>query len=945
MSTPLLTTKLYMPPIRPELVPRPQLLDRLEEGMQRKLILISAPAGFGKTTLVSNWLRERAIPTAWISLEESDNDPVRFLAYFFASLQTVHADIGKDALKALESPQAPAPEVLLTEAINQINALLHDLVLVLDDYHLITARPVHEAITFLLDHQPSHMHLVIATRADPPLSLARLRGRGQLTELRQTDLRFSLDEATAFLNQVMALDLSSGDIAALTSRTEGWITGLQMAALALQSAISSREPNAQIAAFIQAFAGTNRYILDYLMEEVLERQPAEVQAFLLRTVILSRMTGPLCDALLGLPDSGQEIVSGELEPTPSSLQPSLSGLQLRISNLQSPSQRLLEQLESANLFIVPLDDERRWYRYHRLFADLLRRRLRNLQPEGVPMLHRRASAWYERNGLVAEAIDHALAADDLERAADLIEQVAEATLMRSQIATFLQWIDALPEELVRSRPTLCLLHAWALLWSGQPLQTIEARLRQIDADGNVLVSQVGTLRGFLAAWQGRVSRASDLSRQALEELPEDASFLRSIAAWNLGVSYLLEGDDVAGQQVFTELARLGQQRGNILMAVNALTHLAELQMSLGRLRVADDLYRQALAVATDRQARRLPISGMPLIGLGDLSREWNDLEAATRYLSEGIERLQEWGEFSAIDGYISLARVKQAQGDVEGACAMMHKARQVALQFDVTELDDLLVAVHQVRLWLLQGNLEPAIQWLEARGLPSGALHGTVTDSEFGNLAQPEAFSDSQLRNYESLLLARILIAQQRPAEALPRLAAHEKVLEERARHRSRRMLEVQFLKALAYQALDQLDQSLLALDQALAIAEPEGFVRIFLDEGEPMIRLLRQAASRGLAPQYVSRLIASSELHKPAAGAEVLPHQDSLAQPLIEPLSEREMEVLRLLATGLSNPEIAEQLYIATSTVRSHLKSIYGKLNVHKRWDAVYRAEELGLL
>ncbi len=946
MSAPLLTTKLYMPPLRPELVPRPRLLDRLDEGMQRKLILISAPAGFGKTTLVSNWIRQKAIPAAWISVDESDNDPARFLAYLIASLQTVQADIGESALNALQSPQPPAAQALLTEVINQISARPQELVLVLDDYHLLTAQPVHEAVVFLLDHLPPQMHLVIATRADPPLPMARLRGRGQLTELRQADLRFSLNEATAFLNRVMALHLPRGDVAALTSRTEGWITGLQMAALALQSAVPSRGPDVQTAAFIQAFTGTNRYILDYLVEEVLQRQPGHIQAFLHQTAVLNRLTAPLCDAVLGIRDLRPTTDTGETQSPTSNLQPPDAEIQSPISSTQSASQPILEKLEAANLFIVPLDDERRWYRYHRLFADLLRKRLQHVQPEQVAVLHRRASAWYEENELVAEAIDHALAAEDFPRAADLIEQVSETTLMRSQVATFTKWVEALPDELVRDRPSLNLFHAWALLWSGQPLQTIETPLRHMAADSDTPSSEATTLRALLAAWQGRASRAGSLARQALEQLPEDQSFLRSLAVWNLGISHLLEGEAEAGQQVLAELAREGQKDGNVLMAVSALCHLAEQQMSMGQLHGARDLYHQALEVASDQQGRSLPISGMPLLGLGELSREWNDLEASEEYLNEGIEQLLDWGELSALDGYLSLARLKQAQGDVEGARAAIHKAEQMATQFDITELDDLVVALHKMRLCIAQGNPQVVMRWLEERGFSVSAAHEFGADTSQAD--QGESYVDAQLHNYARILLARVLLAQQQPAVALPILEAQTRILEEQGRKRSRRMLEVHILRALALQALDKIDQALAVLEQALAIAQPAGFVRMFLDEGEPMTRLLRQAASQGLAPQYVSRLIASSELPTAvdtAQGPTHPPRRAPATQPLIEPLSERELEVLRLLATGMSNPQIAERLYIATSTVRSHLKSIYGKLNVHRRWDAVHRAEELGLL
>ena len=942
MAAALLTTKLYMPPIRPELVPRPQLIELLNEGLHRRLILISAPAGFGKTTLISVWIKQSGIPTAWISLDEGDNDPARFLAYLVAALRTIEADIGKGALTALQSPQPPDSEALLTALINEINALPHRLILVLDDYHLLTAQAVHKALTFLLDHLPPQMQVVMATRADPPLSLARFRGRGQLIELRQSDLRFSLNEATSFLRQIMALELSSKDIAALTSRTEGWITGLQMAALALQAAVPGHkhDPN-HTTSFVQAFTGSNRYILDYLVEEVLQRQPENIQTFLVQTAILDRLTGPLCDAVLGTEDWRLHADAGVVRSP-------LSGIQHPLSGPPSPSQQILELLDAANLFIVPLDNERRWYRYHRLFADLLRKRLHHIQPEEEPSLHRRASIWLEENGLVSEAIGHALSAHDNERAAGLIERVAEATLMRSELATFLGWVGALPDELVQERPSLCLLHAWALLWSGQPLASIESRLEDLDTGTKAASIKVSTLRSFLATWQGRISRAGAMAQEALEQLPEDEFFLRSIAAWNVGISLLLSGEIEAGIQAFDEVARMGQEAGNVMMTVSALCHLAELRMSQAEYREAEGIYRRALQSAMDAQGHPLPIGGMALIGLGEISREWNDLETATRYLTEGIECSGRWGDFGTLDGHIAMARTKQAQGDTQGARDSLRNAQRLAVRFDVTDLDDLVVAIHQVRLWLAQGDTEAAVRWLAERGhsLP-GAPQAPPEIRPF-ELTKADDSISRQMRSYEDLLLARTFLAVDRPADALPLLERHISMLEQQDRRKSRRMIEVLSLKALALQAHGDADQALTSLKGALDIAEPGGFVRIFVDEGERMLQLLRQAATQGIAPAYVRQLIAAfdSSVQKDLEGSPGHASVPSAAiQPLVEPLSERELDVLRLLATGMSNPEIAQALYVATSTVRSHLKNIYSKLNVHKRWDAVHRAEELGLL
>ncbi len=936
MVAPLLTTKLYIPPIRLGLVSRPRLIERLNAGLDRKLTLISAPAGFGKTTLMSEWVGNCGRPIAWVSLDESDNDPVRFLAYFVAALQKVEPNIGEGVLNAFQAPQPPPIESVLTVLINEIVAISFPFALVLDDYHLITAQPIHDALTFLLDHLPGNMHLVIATRADPPLPIARLRGRGQLTELRLTDLRFTPDQVTEFLNQVMGLDLSADDVAALASRTEGWIAGLQMAAASMQG-------QEDVAGFIQAFTGSDRYILDYLVEEVLQRQPNHVQTFLLQTAILDRLTGPLCDA-----------VTGRLEIRDQAT-----------TNLQS--QAILEYLESSNLFIVPLDNERQWYRYHRLFADLLRKRLHQSQPDLVQTLHRRASAWYEQNGSMAEAIDHALSAGDFERAAHLVEQVAEATLMRSEIATFLGWVEALPDELVRARPLLCIYHAGALLWGSRPLDAIEARLQdavEADPDGSV-TGKVAAIRALLAALQGEVRHSTELSHRALELLPEESLFLRSVVVGSLGLVHLWSDDLVAATRIFDELARIGQKTGNLMFTVIALRRLARLRTRQGQLYEARALYEQALELAVDRQRRPLPIAGFALIGLGELWREWNDLEAATRHLAEGIKLARKWGESGTIEGYMTLARVRQALGDEDGAREAIQKAQRLALKTDTTELDDLGVALQQARLWIAQGNLEATLRWVKERGLalspalpaPSAAegsgVEGPVlsgvegSDRDAGPAASEASddLLDYHLRKYEHLVLARVLIKQDQPDEALALLDPLLPRMEQQGR--TGLVIEIQVLRALAFQAQGDDAQALAALEQALSLAEPGGYVRIFVDEGPPMARLLYEAAARGIAPTYVGRLLVAFDTSESASeyGSIGATPTHTHSQPLIEPLSEREIEVLQLIAEGLSNREIARKLFLSMSTVKVHTYNIYSKLGVHSRTQAVAKARALGIL
>jgi LuxR family maltose regulon positive regulatory protein len=905
MAAPLLKTKLHIPPARPELVPRARLIGRLNAGLERKLTVVSAPAGFGKTTLLSEWALSGRPETrfAWLALDEGDNDIARFLAYFIAALQTIDPAIGQASLSVLRSPQAPQAEAVLTPLINEIVEIQGRLVLVLDDYHLIEAESIHAAIAFLLDHLPPQVQLVIATRSDPSLPLARLRARGQLTEIRQTDLRFTLDEAAelfSHVSQAMKVVLSADNVAALASRTEGWVAGLQMATLALQARLA-RAQTEDVAAFIQAFTGSNRYVLDYLAEEVFQRQPESIQAFLLQTSPLDRLTGPLCDAVTA----------------------------------QADSQSTLEQLERANLFIIPLDDERRWYRYHRLFADLLRKRLYQAHPDTLYTLHRRASDWYEQNGYPAEAIDHALSALDFERAACLVEQVAEATLMRSEIITFLGWVDRLPDELVRVRPALCLFHAWALLIGGRPPDSVEARLKMIDVSAELMAAKVATLRAYIAIFQGQVARAAELARQALQQLPESEVFMRINAAWLLGNTYVATGDFDAGKQAFDELARTSLQAGNLVIAVGAICHLAEVYIRQAQLYKAKSLYEKALEIAIDAQGRRLPIAQEALIGLGELWREWNDLETASRCALEGIELAHRWRWPAAMVGYIALARVRQAQENAGEANALMEKARQLAIQYKTTDMDDLGVVMYQAQLWVVQGDLEAAGRWAKQRGLDQ--------DIDPAELDRQDDYVSFHIRKYEYLVLARILIAQGRPDKALSLLEALLARMEQQGR--TRLVIETVLLKALALQAQGDTAQALIALERALSLSEPAGFVRIFVDEGQPMARLLHEVAARGVAPEHVARLLAAfPELESPIGRADY-GRQVAKQSEMAEPLSERELEVLRLLAAGLSNPEIAHALYVAVSTVRSHTKSIYSKLNTHGRWEAVQRAKELGLL
>lgn len=932
-----LSTKLYIPQTRPELVPRERLNEQLNEGVNRKLTLVSAPAGFGKTTLISEWATHCSRPIAWLSLDKGDNDPLRFLTYLVAAFKKFDGDLGKSLLDELQSSEQYHIEALLTELINQIITLLGSpgalqsvdtgMVLVLDDYHFITNQSVHDVISFLIEHQPDHLHTVIITRADPPIPIARMRGRGQLTELRQGDLSFTLEEASGFFNRVMGLGLSPEGIAALNMRTEGWIAGLQMAALALQARLSKEsfsgahiEQSGEITSFIESFTGSNRFVLDYLVEEVLGQQPENIQSFLLVTSILDRLSGSLCDAVIG--DNEDD--------------------SLYRVHLSNNSNTILEYLERSNLFVVPLDDSREWYRYHQLFADLLCKRLEQEYKHMLPILHERASLWFEDNNLFSSAIDHALSAGDYSRAARLIVQIAEIIFKHSEITTFVNWMDKLPDELVRSNPYLSLYYAWALLINGRPIDAVHERLKDADVKSVSISGRVTALRSYIAAFQGEEKIAANLAQDALEKLGEDDAFMRSIATWTLGISYSLSGDMTSGRLAMDKAIRLSQKSGNLMTAVMGLCTLAETCMSQARLYEAKAIYEQALSIATSKSGAYLPIAGMALIGLGELSREWNELETAKRYIYEGIDLIKQQGEIGALDGYVALARVRQAQGDIDGASEAIQRAEQLAIQLDFTEFDDFLVDAHRVRLLTIQGKLEATKQKLDEWDV--------WTEGRTSRIKGSDNYVTSEVKRYLQVLRARVLVAQDKGGKALELLEPLLPYVEQQGK--VRRSIEILNQMAKAYYVQGDKARALAALETALKRAEPSGYMRIFLDEGESMRELLRLAAAEGIAVDYVRRLLAAFEREVsrfPVADVPLspaIPHPQSYTQDtLVEPLTEREIEVLRMLPSHLSIPEIANELYVAISTVRSHIKSIYSKLDAHSRGEAIGKAKDLKYL
>ena len=905
MAGPLLETKLHVPRWRRSLVARPRLSERLSRGAESALTLVSAPAGFGKTTLLAEWLAAAPVDgrsVAWLSLDQRDNDPALFWTYLVAALKTAAPGVGAGALALLQPPEPPGEAGLVT-LLNDLDAISDDVVLVLDDYHVIDARDVQDGMAFLLEHLPPQIHLVIASRADPALPLARLRGRGELAEIRAADLRFTPGEAAAYLNEVMGLVLTAADVAALEGRTEGWIAALQLAALSMQG----REDTA---AFIDGFAGDDRYIVDFLAEEVLQRQPEHVQHFLLQTSILDRLSGPLCDAVTG----------------------------------QDGGKARLTALERGNLFLVPLDDRRRWYRYHQLFADVLQARLRDEQPDDVPDLHRRASAWHEQNGEPSETIRHALAAGDFERAADLVELAIPAMLRSRQEAAVLGWLKLLPDEVVRVRPVLSVGFAGALL-SGGEFEGVEARLRDAehwldeatgirqgshgpaaemvvvdDAEFRRLPAEIELYRAAQALVRGDGSGTVRHARRALELSPADDHLGRASAAALMGLAFWASGDLEAGHSGYAECMAGLRRAGHIADTFGCAIALADIRRTQGRLGEAMRTYEQALQRASQPGGAVLRGTADMYVGMSEVHRERDDLPAATQQLL----RSQDLGEHNGLpqNRYrwrVAMARIREAEGDLDGALDLLNEAERLYVGDFFPNVRP--VPALRARVRIAQGELGEALGWARERGL-------SVEDDL------------SYLREFEHITLARVLLARYAAERAERSIQEATRLLERLLRaaeegQRTGSVIEILVLQALAHQARDDIPAALASLRRALTLAEPEGYVRIFADEGPPMASLLRAAAKQGIARNYVRRLLAA--VNKTEDGMPA-------SQGLIEPLSERELDVLRLLGTDLGGPEIARELVVSLNTVRTHTKNIYAKLGVNNRRAAVRRARELDL-
>ena len=915
MATSILVTKLFVPHTRSGLVHRPGLIQRLNDGLDRKLTLLSAPAGFGKTTLVSHWVENlqnsseidgRPIRVAWLSLDQDDNDPVRFLTYFITALnhnKNIETKLGQGALSMLQSPQPPPPNTVLISLINELAAIPDKIVFVLDDYHLIEAKSIHQALAFLLEKLPQQLHLVIATRQDPSLSLGRLRARDQLTELRAVDLRFSFSEAADFLNHIMGLSLSSEDIAELESRTEGWIAGLQLAALSMRR-------HGDRAGFIKSFTGGHRLVLDFLIEEVLDQQPESIQNFLLQTAILDRMTGSLCDALTG----------------------------------QENGQETLEMLDRANLFIVPLDEERCWYRYHHLFGDLLRQRLRQTQAEQLKELHDKASEWYKQNGLIDQAIEHALKSKDFDQAAYLIQSQIDVLWQRGEHGKLRRWIQALPEKLLLTEPQLGIILAYYLHTIGeytsaeQLLQRIE---RILDPHGNgdevvpsleykhlleieklKLRGRLSSIRALIYSFDGNVKGIIKQSNRALEYLPEQDLTWRNLSGFALGDAHSYLGDMAASYDARFATLRACEAEGNIFYTILAALKLASTLREQGELYRTRDLCNEQIRLAEKNNLAEINIVGCIRTILGEVLAEFNDLERAIQHARQGV-KIAEGGlnlVFLSMS-YLYLMRVFFSMKDLAGAKEVFDKVLRLEREMTIPIWLSSQMASWQVKFWLLQDDLEAVSNWADKREI--------LVYDDYDHLSM-----------IDHIVYGRVLIAQGRMEETIQLLRHLYKIAERSGR--ISRSIEIGMLQALAYQSTGQTEQALESFERVLNLAEPKGFIRIFVDEGPPMASLLYEALKHGIEPEYVRRLLGAFPVTEPeeAASTKYAVEQSEL----IEPLSEREIEVLRLVAKGLPNQAVATRLFLSVHTVKTHTRNIYSKLGVNNRTQAVDRARTLGI-
>jgi len=895
---PLLATKLYIPELRSGVVQRTRLVARLNKGILRKLTLISAPAGFGKTTLLSEWIDQTQLPVAWLSLDNGDNDPIYFMRYVIAALQRLEPKIGETTLTLLQSPQPPRPETVVINLIQEIENIPDDFVLILDDYHAIDTVKVHQMVEFLIDHMPRQMHLVMATRVNPSLPLARFRVGNELNEFRVSDLCFTMDETALFFNKVMNLGLSNQDIEMLESRTEGWVAGLQLAGLSMQG-------RSDIPGFIKAFAGDNRLIVDYLAEEVVNLQPAEVKDFLLQTSILDRLSEPLCDWVTD----------------------------------QKGSQIMLEGLERANLFLIPLDNKRCWYRYHHLFADLLRQRLGRKGPETINPLHLKASQWFEANGFTEEAIEHALAANEFGRAANLIDVFIEVKWRRGEQVKLLKWLDQLPDEFKLNKPDLEICHARLLFESGH-LEAAEKRLDQFDeilvnmpaSDLGILSEKCGSTQGnaktalqgraaaiktYMATWKGDILGMAEYSQQALDYLSDKDHSWRAIVAISSAIALQIKGEMTAAVDALYEAVAAAIKDGNVYFCLVTRIWLAIVLKLAGRLPESVQICRQLIDEVDEGKLSFSVAAGGAWGTWGEILYELNELEEAYRYSKKGIALLEQSHDVSQqCWRYACLAKIHCSKQDLAGAEEIVPKMDKLMATSVVSPWTLTQIKAVKARLYLMKGDKDSQEKWVKECGLK---LDNEIT----------------VLNEAEYVMFARILIAQGRIDDVLGLL--NRLIAEAEKAGRIFLQIELLVLQAMVFKKINKETESIAAVKKALELAEPGGYIRIFVDEGPPMAKLLEKMldAKDNIPRAFVKKLLPAFKLRKIA----------KIDYGLVESLSERELEVLQFIAAGLSNKKITENLFISMNTVKTHLRNIYDKLDVHSRTEAIVKARDIGLL
>ena len=894
MASILLKTKLHRPTPHKNLVVRRHQLDRLQDGLDntRNLSLLAAPAGFGKTTLLANWLQQLDSPCAWLSLDEDDNDPVVFWHYILAALQTVNPALGQASEKMLRTALPPTIKEFMIPLINDLYNNLQKLVLVLDDYHTITEPDIHESLTFLINNQPETLHLVISTRVDPPLPIARLRAQGTLTELRSEDLRFSVDEVANYMNESMQLSLSRNDCRMLEERSEGWAAGLQLAALSMQK-------RHDVTTFIKAFGGSHQYIMDYLADEVLYAQPSEIRDFLMETAILERLTAPLCAAVTGRGDSAD----------------------------------LLEKIRRQNLFLSALDDTGDWFRYHQLFRDLLESRLiHSYHPEKIKEMHLRAGRWYADHALHNEAVRHAFNARDYKLAADLIEASYTDMISEGRVTTLVHWHDQLPESIQKERPQLAIHLGWSLFLNAQfprahPI--LEAAYRRIKSmpasdERDALQGEVAATLATMISLYGDLTQAQNMAQEALSLLPASDLISRARALRVLGVVAGQMGDMASSLAYFMEGSELALQAGNRFLTAEILSQLGVSYQHLAQLDQAVAVYQRILSL--DKDSENFAPASMGYLGLAEIEIERNHLDQAETYLRMSIQLCKQGGiGYAMRPSYYLMAIVQAARGDHQQALQELCIAETLYGGAGSRERAASL-AWYLVRVYLLLDDVESAWQW---------AVEGIE-----GNGAGLEALP-FLLREQRQVTLARVLLSRGRKGEAVAML---EKVLRTASEgERTARLIDANLILAQVYQGCGDARKALPYLQQALCLAQPGGYIMTFIEGGDVVRDLLRLALRQDKDSQYILRLLKAFEMQSGKLKEEkTRPDQSQL---LVEPLTERELEVLRLMAVGRSNREIAAELVVTLNTVKKHSSHIYGKLGVNNRSAAAAYARKLGLI